>query len=104
MFSADTILGEGTAVFEDLYDYMQSLEKILSLKPSVIYPGHGPVIHVSITKGRLETVHILRNTNKKGGKKHEISLGKVSATLLSQDFLNVIFFPFPQHFLNFSCL
>ena len=70
VFSADTILGEGTAVFEDLYDYMQSLERILSLKPSVIYPGHGPVIHVSITKGRLETVHILPNTNKKGGKKH----------------------------------
>lgn len=31
-------------VFEDLHSYMVSLQKILDLKPSVIYPGHGIVI------------------------------------------------------------
>ena len=46
IFSADTILGEGSTTFEDLHDYMQSLQKILELKPTVIYPGHGPVIRV----------------------------------------------------------
>ncbi|XP_076670339.1 endoribonuclease LACTB2 [Andrena cerasifolii] len=63
LFSGDCILGERTAVFEDLHAYIQSLRKILELQPQVIYPGHGAVIHDSVSSIKFYIEHRLRREN-----------------------------------------
>ena len=44
LFTADNVLGQGTAVFEDLATYLASLDKMKALFRGRAYPGHGPVI------------------------------------------------------------
>lgn len=44
LFTGDNVLGQGTAVFEDLATYLASLNKMKTLFGARAYPGHGPVI------------------------------------------------------------
>lgn len=44
MFTGDNVLGHGTAVFEDLAAYMDSLERMQHEFSGRAYPGHGAVI------------------------------------------------------------
>ncbi len=46
LLTGDTVLGQGSAVFEDLGDYLASLQKMLdaSDKYDTLNPGHGPVV------------------------------------------------------------
>ncbi len=52
MFTGDNVLGHGTAVFEDLSAYMDSLERMQSQISSRAYPGHGAVIEDG--KGKIK--------------------------------------------------
>jgi glyoxylase-like metal-dependent hydrolase (beta-lactamase superfamily II) len=44
IFTADCVLGQGTAVFEDLKEYIDGLQRLVEFNPKRLYPGHGPVI------------------------------------------------------------
>jgi glyoxylase-like metal-dependent hydrolase (beta-lactamase superfamily II) len=56
MFTADNVLGQGTAVFEDLATYLASLERMHGLFKGKAYPGHGPVLPEGPAKVR-EYIH-----------------------------------------------
>ena len=55
LYTSDSVLGQGTAVFEDLSAYMSSLRKMVEYAkaheqdqptlPISLYPGHGPIIN-----------------------------------------------------------
>lgn len=51
MFTADNVLGEGTAVFEDMASYINSLHKMKDLFHGRAYPGHGEIINNGV--GRI---------------------------------------------------
>ncbi|KAF1956861.1 Metallo-hydrolase/oxidoreductase [Byssothecium circinans] len=57
MFTADNVLGQGTAVFEDLGTYMASLAGMEKQFTGRAYPGHGPVIEDGPTKVREYIAH-----------------------------------------------
>ncbi|QRW00880.1 metallo-beta-lactamase superfamily domain-containing protein [Ceratobasidium sp. AG-Ba] len=79
LFTADTVLGAGTAVFEDLTTYIPSLRRLVGLSdvwPVPIYPGHGPIVASESAKSYIETYishrearekQIIDVLNKQGG-------------------------------------
>jgi glyoxylase-like metal-dependent hydrolase (beta-lactamase superfamily II) len=48
LFTGDLVAGAGTVVLDDqpgaLGQYIASLERLISLAPRTIYPGHGPIV------------------------------------------------------------
>ncbi|XP_022669042.1 endoribonuclease LACTB2-like isoform X2 [Varroa destructor] len=59
IFSGDCILGEGSSVFEEFGPYMESLRRIETYSPEIIYPGHGPVIAHAVNKVKAYIEHRL---------------------------------------------
>jgi glyoxylase-like metal-dependent hydrolase (beta-lactamase superfamily II) len=54
LFTGDLVLGTGTAVLDDgpgaLTDYLASLQRLTTLRPRRIYPGHGPIVGDGVAK------------------------------------------------------
>ncbi|KAG8788354.1 hypothetical protein FRC12_014672 [Ceratobasidium sp. 428] len=68
LFTADTVLGVGTGVFEDLTTYIPSLHRLVDLPdiwPVPIYPGHGPIVPPESAKSYIETYITHREAREK---------------------------------------
>jgi glyoxylase-like metal-dependent hydrolase (beta-lactamase superfamily II) len=56
LFTGDLVLGEGSAMVGhpdgNVGDYLASLERLVSLRPERLHPGHGPTVEDAV--GRLE--------------------------------------------------
>ena len=61
VFTGDLVAGTGTVIVDDtpgaLAAYVASLERLLTLAPRVIYPGHGPVVPDAMAKLREYVAH-----------------------------------------------
>lgn len=63
IFTADCILGQGTAVFDDLSEYIEGLQSLITFQPKKLYPGHGPVIENGIEKIKEYVKHRMEREN-----------------------------------------
>lgn len=54
LFTGDAVLGRGTSIIDppegDLALYLRSLTAMLSLRPAILYPGHGPAVWDGVGK------------------------------------------------------
>jgi glyoxylase-like metal-dependent hydrolase (beta-lactamase superfamily II) len=54
LFTGDAVLGRGTSAVDppegDLTVYLRSLETMIELAPTTLYPGHGPVVEDGVAK------------------------------------------------------
>ncbi|PSR90853.1 putative metallo-beta-lactamase domain protein [Coniella lustricola] len=108
MFTGDNVLGQGTAVFEDLATYLDSLEKMGGgLFGGRAYPGHGPVIedgrarireYVSHRRQREEQItQTLQSVNKTAAVKGESGSGGGVAAWHPMELVRVIYADVSEH-------
>lgn len=99
LFSGDCILGETSAEFEDLYDYMNSLQRIASIKPDHIYPGHGPLVK----DGQKRIKDYIEHRNKRNGQILEALRMSQDGPMTPENLVEKIYIGLDEHLIPAAC-
>ncbi|KAF3004869.1 hypothetical protein E8E13_005747 [Curvularia kusanoi] len=93
MFTADNVLGQGTAVFEDLATYMKSLEDMGKQFTGRAYPGHGPVIE----DGRAKISDYIKHRRQREQQVLDVLAKEKEAGWTSMEIVKVIYKDYPEN-------
>ena len=94
MFTGDNVLGHGTAVFEDLSTYMDSLHRMSKQFDGRAYPGHGAVIE----DGKSKIFEYIRHREEREGQILEVlgTEGGEDDSWSSMEIVKVIYKDVPE--------
>ncbi|KAF2629902.1 Metallo-hydrolase/oxidoreductase [Macroventuria anomochaeta] len=93
MFTADNVLGQGTAVFEDLAAYMKSLDSMAKQFSGCAYPGHGPVID----NGPARIREYIKHRKQREQQVLDVLAQERKEGWTSMDIVKVIYKDYPQN-------
>ncbi|CAK7222338.1 hypothetical protein SBRCBS47491_004831 [Sporothrix bragantina] len=106
LFAGDNVLGQGTAVFEDLAVYLKSLARMRALyteggkEGRLLYPGHGPVVedgpakiteYIQHRQQREDQVVKLLKTSDKTGQSSVVADSNSPPSWTAMDLVEVIY-------------
>lgn len=93
MFTADNVLGQGTAVFEDLAKYMASLSAMSKQFKGRAYPGHGPVIE----DGPAKILEYIKHRKQREKQVLDVLAQDKEGGWTSMDIVKVIYKDYPEN-------
>ncbi|KAF2737954.1 Metallo-hydrolase/oxidoreductase [Polyplosphaeria fusca] len=93
MFTGDNVLGQGTAVFEDLSAYMKSLDGMSKQFKGRAYPGHGPVIE----DGPAKVLEYIKHRKQRESQVLDVLAQGKEDGWTSMDIVKVIYKDYPEN-------
>ena len=93
IFTGDNVLGHGTAVFEDLATYLESLEQMLRQFKGRAYPGHGAVIE----DGNSKIKEYIAHRQQREGEVLKVLRDASPRPLIPMDIVKIVYQDYPQN-------